>query len=428
MTLNETDDDTLSSDESEDSSNESSQEIRFDDEIENSSDDEDNDELPPVFDSSKESEYTVKYDLSFEEAINLDDVYILHLDAQKQGNLLKVAIALSDYSSKIYNLNSENKDVQVLNEHDGKIIDIKFGKNNTDSSIVFTGSEDGTIKLWDLRTKEKCSSIYKDDTDQSLKPLSCFDVSCDGRFLVAGTEVLTDDSFLLFWDLRSTKLLGGYWDTHQDDITQVKFHPSEEKTVISGSTDGIINMFDITQTTEKDALQLTYNTNSSVSMLNWLKDENEDWIISCVTHTEDLQLWHTTDSEPFTTVPRDTISKSMNIKPDVYSQVINCHQADKNGNVMLLVGNNHGKGEHLQSLNIDGEHVVTPRTLFKGNKQIVRCSWYDYDSETIITGGEAGILNVWTPKDDNSSRVVIDKSSLKHIPKVSLKNKTRKPY
>jgi len=64
--------------------------------------------------------------------------------------------------------------------------------------------------------------LFLDDTDTSLKPLSCFDVSCDGRFLVAGTDVLKDDAFLLFWDVRTTKLLGGYWDTHQGDITQVK--------------------------------------------------------------------------------------------------------------------------------------------------------------------------------------------------------------
>lgn len=61
-----------------------------------------------------------------------------------------------------------------------------------------------------------------DVTDASPKPLSCFDVSCDGRFIVAGTDVLKDDAFLLFWDIRTTNLLGGYWDTHQDDITQVK--------------------------------------------------------------------------------------------------------------------------------------------------------------------------------------------------------------
>lgn len=62
-----------------------------------------------------------------------------------------------------------------------------------------------------------------DNTDSSLKPLSCFDVSCDGRYIIAGTEVIKDDAFLLFWDVRTTKLLGGYWDTHQGDITQVKY-------------------------------------------------------------------------------------------------------------------------------------------------------------------------------------------------------------
>lgn len=33
--------------------------------------------------------------------------------------------------------------------------------------------------------------------------------------------------------------------------------------------------------------------------------------------------------------------------------------------------------EHLQSFNVSIESNISPRTLFKGNKQIVRCSWYD---------------------------------------------------
>lgn len=49
------------------------------------------------------------------------------------------------------------------------------------------------------------------------------------------------------------------------------------------------------------------------SNLRWLKNKNEDTIISCITHTEDLQLWHTTDSSPYITIPRDTISQSMNV-------------------------------------------------------------------------------------------------------------------
>lgn len=342
---------------------------------------------------------------------------------------MRIATALSDFSCKLYNFDAGNKSVGDCLEHNEKIVDVKFGLNNSElSSIVYTGSEDGTIKLWDLRLTQKCVSIFKDDTDTSLKPLSCFDVSCDGRFLVAGTDVLKDDAFLLFWDIRTTKLLGGYWDTHQGDITQVKFHPTEDKTVISGSTDGIINLYDITQTTEKDALQSSFNTNSSISNLRWLKNKNEDSIISCITHTEDVQLWHTTDSSPYVSILRQKISSSMNITPDVYSQVISCHQLNENGDMMLLVGNNHGKGEHLQSLNINNNSELLPRTLFKNNKQIIRSSWYDYESGIMITGGEAGILNVWVPTDQNDVNLTAGKSSLKELSKISTKNHKTKPY
>lgn len=34
------------------------------------------------------------------------------------------------------------------------------------------------------------------------------------------------DSFLLFWDIRNPKLLGGYWNTFGDDVTSIKFHPT----------------------------------------------------------------------------------------------------------------------------------------------------------------------------------------------------------
>jgi hypothetical protein len=30
------------------------------------------------------------------------------------------------------------------------------------------------------------------------------------------------DAFLLFWDLRGAALMGGYWQSHEDDITCIK--------------------------------------------------------------------------------------------------------------------------------------------------------------------------------------------------------------
>lgn len=48
-------------------------------------------------------------------------------------------------------------------------------------------------------------------------------------------------------------------------------------------------------------------------------------------------------------------------------------------------------------------------------------------SGIMITGGEAGILNVWVPSNTNDEKNT-NKCSFKEMPKVSLKNRTSKPY
>lgn len=47
--------------------------------------------------------------------------------------------------------------------------------------------------------------------------------------------------------------------------------------------------------------------------LRWLKNKNNDSVISCITHTEDVQLWHTTDALPYIIIPRDTVGKAMHV-------------------------------------------------------------------------------------------------------------------
>ena len=42
-----------------------------------------------------------------------------------------------------------------------------------------------------------------------------------------------NDSFVLFWDVRNTNLLGGYWDTFGDEVTEVKFHPDNPDSLVS---------------------------------------------------------------------------------------------------------------------------------------------------------------------------------------------------
>ena len=47
-------------------------------------------------------------------------------------------------------------------------------------------------------------------------------------------------------------------------LNQIHFHPSSEQRLVSGSTDGLVNVFDISETTEEDALVSTYNTEATV--------------------------------------------------------------------------------------------------------------------------------------------------------------------
>ena len=53
---------------------------------------------------------------------------------------------------------------------------------------------------------------------------------------------------------------------------QVKFHPNKSDWLATGSTDGLVCVFDISQSSEEDALVTTLNSESSVvSMWIYLK-------------------------------------------------------------------------------------------------------------------------------------------------------------
>lgn len=101
--------------------------------------------------------------------------------------------------------------------------------------------------------------------------MASFDISCDERLIAGGTEHTNADAFILFWDIRHSSkignknnLLGGYWESHMDDVTCLTFHPAKQNVLASGSTDGLMNIFDLTQSSEDLALTCSLNTESSV--------------------------------------------------------------------------------------------------------------------------------------------------------------------
>lgn len=177
-----------------------------------------------------------------------------------------------------------------------------------DPNILFAGSVDGSVFMYDLRTFETVHEFEDSSNNNKKKTITNLDINQNDRVLCAGTDQIENDVFLLFFDIRQKVLLGGYWESHTDDITQVKFHPKIPDRMASGSVDGLINVFDISNTNEDDALLHSYNTESSVGNINWHKNVFQKDLLSCITHTNDFQLFDVDESDLITSFTRKNLT------------------------------------------------------------------------------------------------------------------------
>ncbi|KAJ3648254.1 hypothetical protein Zmor_020071 [Zophobas morio] len=327
------------------------------------------------------------------EKVVAPDKYILHIAATLETNP-NAALSLSDNTCEVYNLsNNQFAKLHVFAEHTDVISEIRFSSEN--SNLLYTGCADGRVRLWDLRTPRECSVEFKDTTVGigKFEEITCFDVSPNNMLLAAGTNLFEGDAFMLFWDVRKHSLLGGYWESHTDDITQVKFHHDDPNKLISGSVDGLINLYDLSQNNEEDALIDSLNTESSVEKLRWLQHQGKD-IVGCITHTADVQLWRTDDAQPYCHLHRAEIAKATKRKSEEHIYVVDTYATTNN--LLVLAGSNYCDGESFRGLSVAGK-TVEPTFRFLNNKQRVRASWFNCHTDLLLSGGEKGIINAWKP-------------------------------
>ncbi|CAK9826642.1 WD repeat-containing protein 89 [Anthophora retusa] len=333
---------------------------------------------------------------SIEEAVSLDHNYILAICGTQSDPEFRIGTALSDYTCVIYSVGESLSQAINLTHNQAPIVGIRFSP--TSRNILYTATSSGLIKVCDLRAKGKVIAEFKDNTeDGKMKPLCSFDISCDEKLVAGGTEHIGGDAFILFWDTRYTSsklddknnLLGGYWESHMEDVTSLAFHSSKQDVLASGSTDGLINIFDLTQPSEDSALSYSLNTESSVDRIGWLSDDN----LWCTTHTHSLQLWDCDGATPYAKFVRSNLAISQNDDPD-NCYIVRFHASNAFEQPFLLAGSSSVKGDNLRCLNIINDRLETCYNML-GNKQIVRDSWLHEKSGSLVTVGERGLINIW---------------------------------
>ncbi|KAJ6487444.1 WD40-repeat-containing domain protein [Mycena vitilis] len=122
--------------------------------------------------------------------------------------------------------------VAVLERHTYWVMSVAF---SSDGKHIVSGSDDGTIRIWDAESGEQLGDPRQGHTNgvQSVA------FSPDGKHIVSGS----DDKSLRIWDAESGEQLGGPLEAHTREVTSVAFSP-DGKHIVSGSRDKSLRIWD----------------------------------------------------------------------------------------------------------------------------------------------------------------------------------------
>ncbi|EMC99162.1 hypothetical protein BAUCODRAFT_31478 [Baudoinia panamericana UAMH 10762] len=139
-----------------------------------------------------------------------------------------------------------------------------------DNNTVLTAGRDGIVRRCDSRAKQV--SQVSEPQGRSISALACRE-----HLVAAGTESTKEglgDVSVLLYDLRNPAVpMRNYAESHTDSITQLAFHPVHPNGLLSGSTDGLVSLFDLGMAEEEDALQQVLNPRSAVHCAGFLSPD-----------------------------------------------------------------------------------------------------------------------------------------------------------
>ncbi|RWS10809.1 WD repeat-containing protein 89-like protein [Dinothrombium tinctorium] len=331
-----------------------------------------------------------------------NNVYVLNIDVNRSRNdqflvhLSNNALNICDFETltsirKIPKWDLNNSCNAFARYYLGKNDSIFNGSFNSNLILVPTNN---SIDLMDLRESKmyKAAISFKAQTVNENLNIISFDYSADSNLLVAGSEVAVDqNAYLMLWDMRNNDAWQTWSESHTDDITAVEFHPSKKDFLLSGSDDCLINLYDLTQEGEEEALLLTMNAEDSIAKIRWLLDGNK---FTCIMQNESIQFWDEDSVKPSLVVDRDhSIIQSIDLKDcRTYDSAIDMWC--EGNEVYFAVATNDGLSTvYRYDDNKSKEPFEVHTVLENGHHSLLRSITSVKDK--LVTGGEDAIVCLW---------------------------------
>ncbi|CAD5971059.1 serine/threonine-protein kinase [Planktothrix agardhii] len=178
-----------------------------------------------------------------------------------------LASGSEDTTIKLWDVIGQER--MTLKGHLSYVYSVAF---SPDSKILASGSQDKTIKLWEVGTGQLIGTLTTPDWVHSVK------FSPDGKILAAGIG----DSTVKLWDMTTGKQLANFTG-HLAPVRSVAFSP-DGNTLASGSDDGNVKLWEVST----GKLQATLTGSRNVKSIAFSPDGK---ILASGGSDSTIQIW-----------------------------------------------------------------------------------------------------------------------------------------
>ncbi|KAG6024683.1 hypothetical protein E4U41_001709 [Claviceps citrina] len=329
------------------------------------------------------------------------DVYVLDVHRTEAG---LAAISSDQQLSLLSPSRLGDGPVSAWRTQHGNVTALRVFDDDGNGAVVCTAGEDGTVGVWDLRQKGPAARVMQ--FDAAPAPILSLSCSPSTNTIALGTELQNHAASLLLWDVRSrpSSPRAHYQDLHSDDITELAFHPSDPAVLLSGSTDGLVNVYDTRLSDEDELTVQTVNHNASIHHAAFLSPTE----VLALSHDEQCALYDVSDErdngdavQAFGDL-RATLGcqyvAAVTVKADGSGAVVGCGAQDRQLFELIFLARNQQQQQqqHEQPKWAFDRHNSVGLPGGHGG-EIVRSFCFFDDAQLVFTAGEDGAVRAWRP-------------------------------